>query len=211
MREELLTITGIAGAVLLAWSTATGAHLVFFYAPLTVGAWFLAGAAMVSSLRFLRTKHFQYDSLSVANIEVGLALLGGSLGAGTIWERTISGRWWDWSVPLTSTLACGLLYVGYLILRHAVQEPTQRATFSAIFSIFAFLDIPMVIMAVAWWSQKHPKPLMWAGMTFAGQWPLLVGTTAGILLLALTLITARVRQEESQRELDSLRRTVHAF
>ena len=131
MRENLPTIAGLAGAALLAWSTAAGAHVVFFYAPLTVGAWFFAGAATVAAIRFLRTKSFPYDSLSVATIEVGLAMLGAGLCAGTIWERAISGRWWDWNPTLSAALACGLLYVGYLILRHAVEEPTQRATFSA--------------------------------------------------------------------------------
>src|SRR5271157_4919785 len=114
-------------------------QLVFFYAPMGMAAWLCAAVAMAASVWFLVTRKFQYDSLSVAAIEVGLAMLAGSLGAGTVWERAISGRWWDWNAPLTSALACWLLYAGYLILRHAVEEPTQRATFSAVFSVFVFL------------------------------------------------------------------------
>lgn len=188
------------------------AQLVLFYAPMGVAAFLCVAVAMVASVRFLRTRKFQADSLSVATVEVGLILLTGSLGAGTVWERSISGRWWDWNAPLTSALACGLLYVGCLILRHAVEEPTQRATFSAVFSVFVFLDIPVAALAVDWWSRKHPQPVMWSGLRFGPELGVgLASNLIGILLLGAALVAVRVRQEESQRELDALRRRAHAF
>ena len=47
-----------------------------------------------------------------------------------IWGRIIWGIWWTWDARLTSALVCWLLYAGYLMLRHAIEEPTQRATFA---------------------------------------------------------------------------------
>lgn len=218
MRERIAIIAGCSGAALVAWNTIAIARapaagqLVLFYAPMGIAAWLCAVAAMAASVRFLRRRSFHDDSLSVAAIEVGLVLLAGSLGAGTVWERSLSGRWWDWNAPLTSALACGLVYVGYLILRHAVEEPTQRATFSAIFSVFVFLDIPVAALAVVWWSAKHPLPPMWARLAWTPELRLsLAGNFAGVLLLAGALIAVRFRQEESQRELDALRRRTQSY
>src|SRR5215469_13019972 len=108
---------------------------------------FAAGAA-VASIRFLRTRNFKFDSVSVAMIEIGMLLLAVHLAAGVAWDQSVTGRWWNWNTPLTSALACGLVYAGYLILRHAVEEPSQRAAFCAVFSIFAVLDIPITILAI---------------------------------------------------------------
>lgn len=180
----------------------------FLYWPLGAVAALCAAAAAVTGLRFLRTRNFRYDSASVAAIEVGLVSLAANLAVGSLWQHSISGGWWSWNVPLASVLACGLLYTGHLILRHAVDEPTQRATFCAVFSIFAFLDIPIIPLAVAWWCLRHPQPPMWQSVSVTLP---LAASGAAFLLGAILLAVVRARQEEAQRELDSLRRTIHAF
>lgn len=186
--------------------------LIFLYFPLGLMAFSCAIAALVASIRFLRSKAFPFDSIADASVEVGLVLLAAHMGVGAVWDHAVSGRWWDWNVRLTAALACGLLYTGYLILRHAMEEPTQRATFCAVFSIFAFLNIPMLIVAVAWWAEQRPPTVAWGvyRVQSAGL-PLLAALTAAAALLAFALVYLRVRQEETQRDLDSLRRTVHAF
>ena len=68
-----------------------------------------------------------------------------------VWGRVAWGIWWTWDARLTSALVCWLLYAGYLMLRRAIEEPTQRATFAAVFSIFAFIDVPIVIFSIKWW------------------------------------------------------------
>jgi heme exporter protein C len=134
-------------------------------------------------------------------------LLAAHLGVGIVWDHAVSSRWWDWNVPLTSALACGLLYAGYLILRHAVEEPTQRATFCAVFSIFAFLNIPMLILAIAWWAERRPTPGTWAVLPIkpAG-WLLRFAPNAAFALAAAALIVLRFRREEAHRERDARRR-----
>lgn len=186
--------------------------LIFLYWPLGLIAFGCATAALVASIWFLRTRVFPFDSISVASVEVGLVLLAAHLAVGAVWDHAISGHWWDWDVRLTAALACGLLYTGYLILRHAMEEPTQRATFCAVFSIFAFLNIPMSVVAVAWWTERRPPTAAWGvfHVQSAG-WPLMAALTAAAALLAFVLVCLRARQEEAQRDLDSLRRTVHAF
>ena len=87
--------------------------------------WLVRGAGFERG--FLATKKFRYDAVAVSVTEVGLAFLAANLVTGTIWGRIIWGIWWTWDARLTSALVCWLLYAGYLMLRRAIEEPTQRA------------------------------------------------------------------------------------
>ena len=55
-----------------------------------------------------------------------------NLVTGSIWGRNQWGIWWAWDLRLTTQLMCFLLYLGYLLMRPAIAEPTQRATMSRI-------------------------------------------------------------------------------
>jgi len=186
--------------------------IIFFHVPMAITALTCAMVAFVASVLFLITKKFQFDALAVAVTEVGLAFLAGNLITGSIWGRVAWGIWWTWDARLTSALVCWLLYAGYLMLRKAIEEPTQRATFASVFSIFAFIDVPIVIFSIKWWRTQHPQPVFWAGGSFPAEWKAVFGwQMLAVMLLGVVLTAVRLRQEEFQREIDSLRRTAHAL
>jgi len=187
-------------------------RILFFHAPMAMTAMLGSAIALVASIGFLITKNFKFDSVAVAATEVGLAFLAANLVTGSIWGRIIWGIWWTWDARLTSALVCWLLYAGYLMLRRAIEEPTQRATFAAVFSIFAFIDVPIVIFSIKWWRTQHPQPVFWAGGSFPAEWyPTFGWQMLAIMLLGVVLTCIRLRQEEFQREIDSLRRMAHAL
>jgi len=129
-----------------------------------------------------------------------------------LWGRIIWGIWWTWDWRLTSMLVCFLLYAGYLVLRRAVEEPTQRATLAGIFSIFAFADVPIVFFSIKWWRTQHPQPVVWGGGSIdPAMKSVLYWNFLAVLLIGLVLVLIRLRQEETQREIDALRRTAHAL
>jgi hypothetical protein len=98
------------------------------------------------------------------------------------------------------------------MLRHAVEEPTQRATFAAVWSIFSFIDVPIVIFSIKWWRTQHPQPVFWGGGSFPHEWLIVwLWNILAMMLLGAVMTVVRVRQEDTQRELDSLRRTAHAM
>jgi heme exporter protein C len=166
----------------------------------------------IGSIAYLRTRALKWDWLSVASAEVGVAFFTVVLVTGPIWAKPVWGIWWTWDARLTSALVCWLLYAGYLMLRRAIDEPTQRATFAAVFSIFAFMDVPIVIFSIKWWRTQHPAPVFWGGGSIPSDWAAVAGWNwLAMVLLGIVLTAIRLRQEESQREIDSLRRMAHAM
>jgi heme exporter protein C len=222
--RNVIYVCGVIALLILGWNTYAISQLpeetqqgvvfkiIFFHVPVAITAMCCACAALIASVLFLITKNFKFDALAVAVTEVGLAFLAGNLITGSIWGRIIWGVWWAWDARLTSALVCWLLYAGYLMLRRAIEEPTQRATFAAVFSIFAFIDVPIVIFSIKWWRTQHPQPVFWNGGSFPAEWyPTFGWQMLAIMLLGVVLTAIRLRQEEFQREIDSLRRMAHAL
>jgi len=225
MRDKILYGLGIVAAALLARNiykifmvlpdeAAQGMifRILFFHAPMAMTAMLGSFVGLLASVGFLITKNFKYDAIAVSITEVGLAFLAANLVTGSIWGRIIWGIWWTWDARLTSALVCWLLYAGYLMLRHAIEEPTQRATVAAVFNIFAFVDVPIVIFSIKWFRTQHPQPVMWGGGSIDPDYSntlMLNWLALGLLAIVLTMI--RLRQEETQREIDSLRRFAHAM
>src|SRR5690242_16314555 len=225
MRDKILYGLGLAAAALLARNiykifmvlpdeAAQGMifRILFFHAPMAMTAMLGSAVGLLASIAFLLTKNFKYDAIAVSVTEVGLAFLAANLVTGSIWGRVIWGVWWTWDARLTSALVCWLLYAGYLMLRRAIEEPTQRATFAAVFSIFAFLDVPIVIFSIKWWRTQHPQPVFWGGGSFPPDWTrIFLWQMLAMVLFGIVLTAVRLRQEENQREIDSLRRMAHSF
>jgi heme exporter protein C len=224
MRDKILYGLGAAVILLLARDiyliaglppeAAQGAvfKIIFFHVPVALTAMLCSFVALIGSVMFLFTRNFKWDAIAVAVTEVGLAFLAANLVTGSIWGRVIWGIWWAWDARLTSALVCWLLYAGYLMLRRSIEEPTQRATFAAVFSIFAFIDVPIVIFSIKWWRTQHPQPVFWAGGSFPPDWTrLFLWNWLAMVLLAALMTAVRLRQEDCQREIDALRRTAHAL
>jgi heme exporter protein C len=225
MRNKILYGLGAITAVLLARNiykifmvlpdeAAQGMifRILFFHAPMAMTAMIGSAVGLLASIGFLLTKNFKYDAMAVAVTEVGLAFLAANLVTGSIWGRIIWGIWWTWDARLTSALVCWLLYAGYLMLRHAIDEPTQRATVAAVFNIFAFVDVPIVIFSIKWFRTQHPQPVLWGGGSIdPGYRSTLMLNWLAMILLGTVLTIIRLRQEETQREIDSLRRYAHAM
>jgi heme exporter protein C len=224
MRDKILYLLAIAVAVLLTRDIlimvglppekVQGAifKIIFFHVPVAATAMTACGVALIASALFLVTKNFFYDALAVSVTEVGLAFLAANLITGSIWGRNQWGIWWAWDARLTSALVCWILYASYLMLRRAIDDPTQRATFSAVFSIFCFIDVPIVIFSIKWWRTQHPQPVFWGGGSFpADWWPIFLWQLLAMLLLGAMLTIIRLRDEESQREIEAMRRMAHAF
>ncbi|MGA7237002.1 MAG: cytochrome c biogenesis protein CcsA [Bryobacteraceae bacterium] len=177
-------------------------RLLYFHVP----AWWTAFLAVtlsgVFSVLYLIKKDLRYDAIAASTTEVAVAFLAMGITLGSIWGRIIWGIWWTWDARLTSALICVLLYSGYLMLRRSIAEPMQRARLSAVFSVFAFLDVPIVWFSIRWWRTQHPEPMHLP----PEMWRALLWNWLGFILLTSALILVRLDQEEADRRIRSMRR-----
>lgn len=117
----------------------------------------------VANLLYVWRRDPRWDALGVSSAEVGLAFITVVLITGPIWAKPAWGIYWTWDARLTSTFVLWLLYICYLLLRTLIEEPDRRALLSALFGIFAFIDVPIVFGAIRWWRTQHPAPVIMGG------------------------------------------------
>jgi heme exporter protein C len=227
MRQKIIiALCAIAGA-LIAWNLHTmflrvpdeanqGAifRIIYFHVPAAITSFTGFFIAMFASVGYLIKKDLRFDAVAASITEVSLAFATITLITGSIWGRIIWGIWWTWDARLTSYFVCWLLYVGYLMLRRAIDEPNQRARLSAVLSIFACIDIVIVWKSIEWWRTQHPGPVLsirnGGGMAPGMEAPIWWNFLA-LMMLSAALIIVRMRQESMRREIDALRRFAHAF
>lgn len=113
---------------------------------------------LVFSVLYLWRRKEQDDLIAASAAEVGAMFNGLTLVLGMIWGRPTWGVWWAWDARLTSTLVLFLIFVGYLALRGFVDDPHQRARWSAAVGIIGAINVPIVYMSVMWWRTLHQQP-----------------------------------------------------
>jgi heme exporter protein C len=189
-------------------------RIIYFHVPAAITSFTGFYLAMFSAIGYLVTKELRFDSIAASINEVSLAFASITLCTGSIWGRIIWGIWWTWDPRLTSFFVCWLIYVGYFMLRRAIDDPTTRARLSAVLSIFACVDIVLVWKSIEWFRTQHPGPVLeirgGGGMAPGMEAPLWWNFLA-LLMLATALILIRTRQETMKLEIDALRRHAHAF
>jgi heme exporter protein C len=189
-------------------------RIIYFHVPAAITSFTGFYLAMFSAIGYLVTKDLRFDSVAASINEVSLAFASITLCTGSIWGRIIWGIWWTWDPRLTSFFVCWLIYVGYFMLRRAIDDPTARARLSAVLSIFACVDIVLVWKSIEWFRTQHPGPVLeirgGGGMAPGMEGPLWWNFLA-MLMLATALILIRTRQETVRLEIDALRRTANAF
>ena len=163
----------------------------------------------IANLMYVWRREPRWDWLGVSAAEVGLVFTTVVLVTGPIWAHPVWGIWWTWDARLTSTFVLWLLYTSYLLLRTLVEEPVRRALFSALFGIFAFIDVPLVFGSIRWWRTQHPQPVVMGG-TGSGleptMWYVLLFCWAAMLSLMALLLRARFEFEAVRGEADLVRR-----
>jgi heme exporter protein C len=227
MRDRMAIGLAAAAAGLLVWNlyhmflvlpdeAMQGAiyRILFFHAPAAMVGMIGYFAALTLSILYLSSNQLRFDSLAASIVEVSIIFSLVNIVTGSIWARIIWGVWWTWDYRLTSQLVCILIFAAYLMLRRALDEPTQRARLSSALCIFGCIDVVIVWKSIEWFRNLHPGPVL-SIRTGGGHmdpafervfyWNLLA-----LLLVAISLVLVRTRQESTAREIDSLRRLAHA-
>jgi len=107
-----------------------------------------------------------------------------------------------------------LIFSAYVMMRRAIDEPTQRARLSAALCIFGCVDVVIVWKSIDWFRTQHPAPVLsvrtGGGHMDPAMEQMFYLNLLAILMIATALVLIRTRQETMAREIDSLRRFANA-
>jgi heme exporter protein C len=168
----------------------------------------------VANLLYVWRREERWDALGISSAEVGLAFITVVLITGPIWAKPAWGIYWTWDARLTSTFVLWLLYISYLLLRTLIEEPDRRALLSALFGIFAFIDVPIVFGAIRWWRTQHPAPVIMGG---PGSYldptmkKVFFFSVLAMHALMVFLIAERYRLEKLRTDIEVVRREAEAI
>jgi heme exporter protein C len=141
-----------------------------------------------------------------APLGAGFTLL--CLVSGSLWGKPMWGTWWVWDARLTSVLVLFFLYLGYIALINAFDEPTRGARAGAILALVGVVNLPIIKFSVDWWNTLHQPSSIFrlGGPTIDPSmlWPLAI-MALGFTLFFVTLWLVRIRSALMAAKLRALR------
>ena len=183
----------------------------YFHLPIAITSYFAFFVVFVASIVYLKKGTHTLDVIARCSAEIGLIFAALVLVTGSIWGHATWGVYWTWNdIRLVTSLVLFLIYIAYLMMRQAIEEPEKRARLSAVFGIVGFASVPLSFLSIRIW-QSYAHPLMFgSGAQSSGgglegtslKLTLLVNFIAFFLLYA-TMLAYRVQNENIQEEINA--------
>jgi heme exporter protein C len=179
-----------------------------------VGIAWVAGLALfitfVTSILYLaRGEQRKYDIVAAASVEIGVVFGFMVLLSGMLWARPVWNTWWTWDPRLTTTAITEFIYIAYLMLRGAVDDPQRRARFSAVYGIIGFVSVPITYFSTKWFNTIHPDLGQSPGFGLAPEMkPPMFVALAAFTLVYIVLVLIRSRVERSADEVAKLKQDI---
>jgi len=134
--------------------------ILYVHAPAAWVAFLAFGVVALVSIVYLWLRDDRLDRIAESSAEVGVVFTTVVLITGPLWGKPVWGTYWTWDARLTLTLFLWFVYVGYLLLRSAVEDPAMRARYSAVLGILGALLIPFIHLSVYLFRTLHPLPVL---------------------------------------------------
>ena len=78
-----------------------------------------------------------------------------ALISGALWGQPTWGTWWVWDARLTSELLLLFLYLGFIALESAIDEPRRAERACAVLALVGTVNLPVIYFSVQWWNTLH--------------------------------------------------------
>ena len=143
---------------------------------------------------------------AVAPVGAGFTLV--CLATGSLWGAPMWGTWWVWDARLTSVLILFFLYLGYLALVNAFDEPGRGLKAGSILVLVGVVNLPIIKFSVDWWNTLHqPASVSRVGVPAVDPALLapLLTMAAAFMAVFLVLALLRTRAEIVDRKIQTLR------
>ena len=158
MGALLLGITGLSVGLLIAPTDAQQGdayRIIFVHVPaawmsmllyLLVAFWAAIGLIFNARLASI---------LALALAPTGALMTFIALFTGALWGKPTWGAWWVWDARLTSELILLFLYIGFLSLHAAIDDPRRADRSAAVLALVGVINVPIIYFSVKWWNTLH--------------------------------------------------------
>jgi len=209
----ILTVVGLYISFFVAptdFQQGEGYRIIFIHVPaawmsmfifVVMAFWSAIGLAWNTRLSFIMAR---------ALAPTGAMFTFVALWTGAFWGKPMWGAWWVWDARLTSELILLFLYVGYMALQAAIDDPRRADRAGALLNLVGVINVPIIYFSVKWWNTLHQgssvsltrapsmaQTMLWGMLIMAlAAW---MYTIAVSLARARTLVLERERQTEWAR------------
>ena len=154
----LLTVAGLWVGLGMAPTDAQqgeGYRIIFLHVPASWMSMIIFMAMAFWSFLGLTFKTRLSGMMTAALAPTGAIFAFLSLWTGAMWGKPMWGAWWVWDARLTSELILLFLYLGYIALTSAIDNPIRRDKAGAILALVGSINVPIIYFSVTWWNTLH--------------------------------------------------------
>ncbi|MCY1355989.1 heme exporter protein CcmC [compost metagenome] len=164
-------------------------RIIFIHVPAFI---YLVMAGYCALALVLRTRLSSMMASALA--PTGALFTALALWTGALWGQPTWGTWWVWDARLTSELLLLFLYLGFIALESAIDEPRRAERACAVLALVGVANIPVIYFSVQWWNTLHQG----ASVSLTAAPSMAATMLAGMLLMTLacwmyTIAVALVR------------------
>ena len=210
----LLIVIGLYLALLVAppdYQQGEAYRIMFVHVPAAWMALMVYAMMAVASIVAIIWRHPLAEIAARAAAPIGAVFTAIALITGSVWGKPMWGTYWVWDARLTSVLILFFLYVGYIALHDAFDDPARGARAAAILCLVGSVNLPIIKFSVEWWNTLHqPASIMRAdgpAIHPSMLTPLLVMWGA-YLCFFIAVHILRTRAELTDRKIRNLRLSV---
>jgi heme exporter protein C len=158
LAAALFGVAGLWVSFFVAPTDATqgeGYRIIFVHVPaswmsmfiyLVMAAWAGVGLALNARLPAM---------MAQALAPTGALMAFLSLWTGAFWGKPMWGTWWVWDARLTSELVLFFLYLGFIALQAAIDDPRRADKAGALLALVGAVNVPIIYFSVKWWNTLH--------------------------------------------------------
>lgn len=205
---------GLVGGLYLAppdYQQLSSARIMYVHVPSAWMSLFVYSFMATASAAAYVWRHGAADLLAKAAAPVGATFTFLCLATGSLWGRPMWGTWWEWGdARLMSVLILFFLYLGYIALWRAIDDPFRAARAARLVALAGFINVPIVKFSVDWWNNRtlHQPASVFRldGPTIDPSmlWPLLA-MAAGFMGFFVYVLALRFKAETLERRAYVLR------
>jgi heme exporter protein C len=183
-------------------------RIMYIHVPAAWMSLFVYSNMAIASAVALIWKHPLAELVAKAAAPLGAGFTFLCLVTGSLWGEPMWGAWWVWDARLTSVLVLFFLYIGYIALVNAFDDPIKGARAGSVLALVGFVNVPIVHFSVEWWNTLHQPASVarMGGPTIASSMliPLFL-MALGFTSFFITVLILRVRAEVIDRKLRLMR------